>query len=593
MMRRVLGGALALFLATHPATGAGADASVRALHVGIPRIAESLDPAREPDTYAWYLLAGVYDTLYVLDPVARPAALVPSAAVALPEVSADRRTFTIRVRPGIFFTPHPAFGGKPRELVAQDFAYSIKRLVDPKLRSPSRYLVEGRIEGLDALARRAADAGTALDYDAPVAGLEIVDRHTLRIRLTAPDSMFPFLLAVPVIAGVAREVIDKADGPQAPVGTGAFVVADFLPRERLVLMRNPGYREVHWEDWLTPASRAAAIGHPMRGRRLPAVARIEFTATPEPSAELLALRRGELDLVYSSAPELATADGRLKPELAKEGVELVRDPAPSARMYTFSMRDPVVGGQAREKIALRRAIAMAFDDEEWIRLFDAGFARVPEQLVPTAIEGHVPDYRNPNGFDPGAANALLDRVGYRLAADGYRRNPDGTPLAVPIMVGTSSEARKEAEFHKRMLDRIGLRIAFETVADSERIKRSLHCQYGMAYIAWAFDVPDGINIMSMFWGKAIGSVNASCFADPAFDAAYEKAQVEPPGPARMALFRTMQARLDALAPLRLRPARDNILLRRKGVLGPFPTIIDWLQVVTLSFDFPDGANPRR
>jgi ABC-type transport system substrate-binding protein len=592
-MRGWLGGTLALLLVAHATTGAGADASPRALRVGIPRIAETLDPAREPDTFAWYLTEGVYDTLYVLDPLARPAALAPSAAAALPEVSADRRTFTVRVRPAIYFTPHPAFGGKRRELVAQDFAYSIKRLVDPKLRSPNRYLVEGRIEGLDALARRAADAGTALDYDAPVSGLEIVDRYTLRIRLNAPDSMFPFLLAVPVIAGVAREVIDQGNPVPDPVGTGAFVVADFLPRQRLVFVRNPDYREVHWDDWLTPASRAAAKDHPMRGRRLPGVARMEFTATTEPSAELLALRRNELDLVYSTAPELSTMSGRLKPELAKEGVELVRDAAPGAMLYAFSMRDPVVGGQAREKVALRRAIAMAFDDDEWTRLFDAGLSHAPGQLVPEAIEGHVPGYRNPNGYDPAAANALLDRVGYRRGANGYRSNPDGTPLTVPMLIGTSSDAREEAEFHKRMLDRIGVRVAFESVADAERIKRAFHCQYGIGYVAWSFDVPDGLNIMSMFWSKAIGSVNVTCFADPAFDAAYEKARVEPLGPARTELFRTMQSRLDALAPLRLRPLRENILLRRKGVLGPFVTISDWLQVVTLGFDGSDGANPRR
>jgi ABC-type transport system substrate-binding protein len=573
--------ALALLLAAQLASAAGADAPARTLRVGLTRIADTFDPALATDQLTWDVMAGVYDTLYVLDPMARPAAIVPSAAAALPDVSEDRRTFTVRVRPGIYFTPHAAFGGKPRELVAADFAYTIKRLVDPKVRSPSNYLVEGKIEGLDALAKRASDSGAALDYDAPVAGLQVVDRYTLRFHLNAPDSMFPFLLSVPALAGVAREVIEKGDVSDRPVGTGAFVVTDFLPRQRLVFTRNPGYREVHWEDRLTAASRAAASSHPMRGRRLPGVDRIEFTATPESSAELLALRRNELDLVYTTAPELSTANGKLKPELAKEGVELVRDPAPVLIMYLFSMRDPVLGGEAREKVALRRAMAMAFDDEEWIRVFDAGFASVPQQLVPPVIEGSVPGYRNPNRFDPVAANALLDRVGYRRGRDGYRNKPDGTPLTVTMMIGTSSEQRREAEFHKRMQDRIGVRMAFEAVATAERIKRSIHCQFGMGYYDWAFDVPDGLNVMSVFWSKAIGSVNASCFTDAAFDTAYEKALVEPPGPARTELFRVMQTRLDAFAPLRLRPSRENIVLRRKGVLGPFPTINDWLQVVTL------------
>jgi ABC-type oligopeptide transport system substrate-binding subunit len=188
-MRRLLRAvALATALATNVATpAAGADAPVRTLRVGLPFVPETLDPARVDSMLAMYLMAGIYDTLFVLDPIARPAAIVPMAAVALPDVSADYRTFTIRIRPGIFFAPHPGFGGKPRELTAADFVYAFKRIMDPKVRSPGVYFIAGKIEGLDALARHAKDAGTGLDYDAPVSGLVAVDRQTLRIRLNAPE----------------------------------------------------------------------------------------------------------------------------------------------------------------------------------------------------------------------------------------------------------------------------------------------------------------------------------------------------------------------------------------------------------------------
>jgi oligopeptide transport system substrate-binding protein len=584
---RILSLVFALAMAPVAATpAAGADAAERTLRVGIPWVPETFDPARAADMLTWYLLAGVYDTLYVLDPVARPAAIVPTAAAALPEISADYRTFTIRLRPGIFFTPHPSFGGKPRELTAGDFAYAFKRIADPKLRSPAHYLVEGKIEGLDALAKRAADTGSGIDYDAPVAGLVVVDRQTLVIRLNAPDPVFAFLLAAAPLAGVAREAIaaEGEDYGQRPVGTGAFVVTDFVPGQRVALARNPAYRTMHWEDLLNPASRAASPAHPMRGRRLPGVDRIAFSSTPEDAAEFLALRRRELDLVYTTSPELATRNGKLKPELVREGLRLVRDPAPVTFLTIFSMRDPVVGGDAREKIALRRAILMAFDDAEWTRAFDAGFSTVRHQVVPPGIEGHVPGYRNPNLFDPATANALLDRVGYARGPDGYRRNPDGSALNVSALIGTSSDARKGAEFTKRMLDRIGVRVAFDATSGTERGKQQVTCRYGMSATDWALDFPDGANVMSAFWSKSIGSANLTCFADPAFDAAYEKALVTPPGPERTELFRTMQTRLDAMAPTRPRPSRENLLLKHADVLGPFATINDWLQVVTLGFE---------
>src|SRR5689334_5452033 len=228
-------------------------------------------------------------------------------------------------------------------------------------------------------------------------------------------------------------------------------------------------------------------------------------------------------MIYVTLAELAIHDGKLKPDIAADGVRLVRDPMPVALNWFFSLRDPVVGGNALEKVALRRAIAMAFDDADYSRAFDAGNSSVRHQFVPPGIEGFVPGYRNPNLFNPGAANALLDRFGYKKGQDGYRSNPDGSPLTVQSLMSTSSESRRRAEFVKRMLDRIGIRVSFETLTGSERVKRMANCQFGMGIMDWSLDVPDGTNSMSQFSSRSIGSANLSCYSDPAFDAAYEKA----------------------------------------------------------------------
>jgi peptide/nickel transport system substrate-binding protein len=152
------------------------------------------------------------------------------------------------------------------------------------------------------------------------------------------------------------------------------------------------------------------------------------------------------------------------------------------------------------------------------------------------------------------------------------------------LLGTSSTARQTAEFVKRMLDRIGVRATFEFVTTAERVKRMANCRYGLGGMDWVLDVPDGANVMSMFWSKSIGSVNMACYADPAFDAAYEKALITPSGPERTELFRTMQARIDAFAPARPRPMGDTLLLKRGDVRGPFGTFSDWLAVVSLGFE---------
>lgn len=574
--------AVGLALALHvvaPAFGAGT------MRVGTGIIAETLDPPRISDLDGLTQAAAIYDTLYGLDPLARPPVMVPIAAAALPEVSADYRTFVVRVRPGIHFSPHPSFAGRPRELVAADFAYAIRRVVDPRIRSASWPMIEGKIEGLDALAQRAKDAGKGLDYDAPVAGLALDDRYTLRIRLTAPDPIFPILLTSPVFAGVAREVVEaEGDGyGHRPVGTGPFVVGAYTPGQRLTLVRNPLYRSVTWDDLLSPASRVAHPDHPMRGRKLPALERVEISSAPEGSAEVLALSRGELDLIPLAVPELAMRNGRLRDDFAREGIRLVRHQVSGTFVAVLNMRDPIVGGSGLDKIALRRAIHMAFDDEEWIRL-EGGVPTVQHQVVPPGIEGHVPGYRNPNLYAPAAANALLDRFGYRRGADGFRRLPDGSALTVNVLLENMLKTRKRGEFLKRMLERIGIRVAIETVPAAEALKRIANCRYGMAWTEGWLDFPDGTNAMMMFYGKAIGSANVSCYDDPEFDAAYREARVTAPGPARTELFRTMQKRLDAFGPARPLPYGDIFMLKRTGVLGPHSTQTDWVQYTTLARD---------
>jgi oligopeptide transport system substrate-binding protein len=82
--------------------------------------------------------------IYVWDYLARPYKFVPSIATGMPEISADGRVWTIRIRQGIYFADDPAFAGKKRELTAADFVYGWKRIVDPRVRSPNSDLLEGK-----------------------------------------------------------------------------------------------------------------------------------------------------------------------------------------------------------------------------------------------------------------------------------------------------------------------------------------------------------------------------------------------------------------------------------------------------------------
>ena len=125
----------------------------------LPRAETGFDPVRVHDYYSGSIVENIFERLVTYDYLARPARLVPDTAEAMPQVGDAGRTYTFRLRKGIYFAPDPVWQGKKRELTAEDYAYSLKRFVDPKLRSPWKFLLEGKFLGLDAVAERASKSG--------------------------------------------------------------------------------------------------------------------------------------------------------------------------------------------------------------------------------------------------------------------------------------------------------------------------------------------------------------------------------------------------------------------------------------------------
>jgi ABC-type transport system substrate-binding protein len=529
---------------------------------------ETLDPALAPDSRSQAVAGTLFDQLYTYDYLARPPRLRPLAASALPGLSADGREITVTIRHGIYFTPHPAFGDRPRELVAEDFVYSVKRFMDPALHAPVASLITGKVEGLDELGARAARSGQRFDYDAKVPGLVAVDRYTLRIRLTQPDPAFVYFLANPDLSIVPREAVeaDGAEFARRPTGSGPYVVREFKPGTRIVLERNPNYRQVRWEDVATPGPNDPAWATELQGRRFPLPDRVEWLVIPEPTTRLLALERGEVDVI--PAPPAALENDKLAPRLARGGFKLVRAPAQDQNWFSFNLSDPQIGGTAPASLALRRAIAMAINDEEYVRVILNGSGRVPKNWIPQDILGHDPAYEYPVRYDPATANALLDRFGYRRGLDGYRSRPDGGELTLTFQVGNSSKDRQFSEFLKRNFDRIGVRFNFDALPRFEQISRQETCHYQLSDTGgWAFDWPEASNMLLAFYGQSNGSVNMACIQDRDYDALYDRLRATPLGPQRAPVYRRIFERLDAITPVRLLPVRDYMYLTAPNVRG--------------------------
>ena len=550
------------------AAWAWAAAPVKTLHYILPAAEASFDPALGRDLYTGHITEAIFETLYTYDYLARPVQLAPETAAALPEVAADGKTYLIRLKPGTYFTPDPAFHGKPRELTVADYVYAWKRLFDPRLASPNAWLLEGKVLGLDALAEQARQTGR-FNYDAPVAGLEIIDPYTLRIHLTRTDFNLGMILAYAPLAAVAREVVDmygdsKGEVAGHPVGTGVYKLGQWIRGSRIVLEENTGHRAEVWDF-----HGDAVIEQQMKGKKIPQIGRIEISVQLEDQSRWLSFTSGEADLFWLDGPlaPKALVDGKLRPELAERGIQLSRIVDPGLSYYYWNMRDPVVGGFSKEKIALRRAIAMAHDVDEEIRLVHNGEAQRLTFPIPSGVAGHDPAYQPLLRYDPVLANQLLDRYGYRKGADGWRMEPDGKPLVISYTSRNEANGVLMAELWRKTYQRIGIRMDNPRMIFSDIQRAEMLCKIQTRTYEWLADYPDGDNFMQLFYGGNIGQNNNGCYQDPQFDAWYEASHGMPPGPQRDALYRKMARQLEVQAAVMPAFSRYRNMLAQPRVLG--------------------------
>src|SRR6185437_1144876 len=265
----------------------------KTLRVAFPIAETGFDPQAAGDIYSNYVNRAIFDPLYRYDYLARPYKLVPNTAADMPQIDDDGKTWTIHLRKGIYFADDPVFNGKRRELVAADYVYAIKRILDPRLRSNSLQMVDGRFVGADALVAKAKETGH-FDYDAPIEGLQAIDRYTLRFKLVFADYELLSNLTTTAMSAVAREVIgahaDASGSAMAnPVGTGAYRLKDWRRGQRIVLEANPGYRD---ERYPTPAGAAdEALVKGLAGRRLPLVPNVDISIIEEAQPRLLAFQQ--------------------------------------------------------------------------------------------------------------------------------------------------------------------------------------------------------------------------------------------------------------------------------------------------------------
>ncbi len=540
-------------------------------------IAESgFDPAQITDLYSRTLASGIFDAPLEFEFLAKPVRMRPNTAASMPEVSADFKTFTIRIKPGIYFADDPAFKGARRELVAEDYVYAIKRHYDPRWKSGNLYQLENtKILGLSELRQRLIKEKKPFDYDAPVEGIRALDRYTLQFRLGTPTPRFLNLMTDHAFIGaMAREVVefygDKVG--EHPVGTGAFRLKDWKRSSRIVLARNPGFRDKFYDE-TAPAgdARLQAFAQQAKGRKLPFVDEVQVAIIEEAQPRWLSFLNQEADVMENTPAEFSTVafpNNQLAPNLAKQGIRMLRYLRNDVAYSYFAMENPVVGGYEPHKVALRRAISLAVDVDREIRLVRRGQAIPAQGPIAPEVWGYQSAFKSEMGdFDRARAQALLDMHGYvDRDGDGWRDQPDGKPLVLEYATSPDQQSRQLSELWQKNMTAIGIRIEFKTAKWPEHLKASRAGKLMMWGVGWTGG-PDGDNFLSLGYGGNKGGANHARFDLPAYNALFEKQRQMPDSPERQAVMTEAARLVVAYMPYKVHVHRYNTDLTQPWVTG--------------------------
>ena len=456
-MRRRLT-ALAL-LALAAAAPAFADS---VLHRGHHDEPESLDPHKSDG----YQELAIESDLW--EGVVRPDATgkLVAALAERWEVSPDGLVWTFHLRPGLEWSD-----GSP--LAAEDFVWSIRRILEPETASPEAYLF------YPVVGARAFNEGSAADP--ATVGITAPAPDTLQVTLLQPT---PFLLGIMSLvqaAPVPRHAIEKAGAawarPGAAISNGAFILASWTPQSEIVLKRNPHY----WD--------AASVK----------LDEVHWVLAQDEETSLRLYRNGELDIA----------------QVSPKDVRYLRQQRPAELHTDTTLRTDFLAVNIDRKpfddLRIRRALSMAIDRDALAYKITAHGQKPATGLVPPGMPGYEqqpPDW---------AALALPDRIARAkalIAEAGF--GPD-KPLKIELSYPESEDYRLALTAIGGMWSKLGLEISF--AGEENRVFNAAlrDREHQIAYTDWIADYPDPTTFLDTLKSDA-GEENASDYKNPAYDA---------------------------------------------------------------------------
>ncbi len=504
----------------------------KVLNIVVSANVKGFDPNQASDRYSGNEAARIYEGLLQFHYLKRPYELIPNLAESMPEVSSDGLSYTFKIKKGVLFHDDACFpNGKGRELTASDFDYSIRRMADKKEQSKGWWLIDGKIKGLNEW-RETTGGSEASNYAAPVAGIKVLDKYTIKFTLSKPFPQFLYSLAMPFTYAVPKEAVQKygKEFINHPVGTGPFITGKYTQGNKIVYTKNPNYRDEFYPTEGSPGDKEKGLLKDA-GKKIPLVDKIIVKIMTEEQTRWLNFKKGKLDSMSIPTEEFANVmiPGKgLSDDFKSKGIVERKVVGLDVTYNAFNHENELFKTNKK----LRQAMSAAFDRENFNKKFFQGISQPAQSVVPPNIAGHI------NGFKGPYQNLNIELAKKLLAEAGF---PEGKGLKeITLHYTYSTKSRQMAEVFQQNMSKIGIKIKPVGVTWPELVKLVNTKQTMMYSMAWGADYPDAENFLQLLYSKnGAPGANGANYNNQEFDSMFEKAALMEDSPERTALYEKM------------------------------------------------------
>lgn len=618
---------------------------------------KTLDPAEAYSASSYMFMEQIYEPLLEYDYYKRPYALIPLSAASMPELhyfdqnnqplSEDApniaySVYVIHIKKGMLYQPHPAFAQDAqhhyryinnkedtskqyelkdfkftdsREVKAADYIYEIKRLADPAVSSPIYGLMSDHIIGFQEFAKQLPKGQAWIDLrDYELEGLKEIDPYTFQITIKGVYPQFIFWLAMPFFVPIPWEADQFYAQPGRqeknltldwyPVGSGPFILSENNPNKRMVLEKNPNYREVFFPESTERQDIDAGYAHAV-GRKIPLIEKAIFTLEKESIPRWNKFLQGYYDLSGISSESFSQAiqftqqgEAVLSPDMQAKHIRLRKSKDLGIYYLGFNMIDPIVGGYSQKARNLRQAISIAINYEENISLFLSGRGEPAQGPLPPGIFGFKEGKEgiNPYVYDWNGthrvrknikeARRLLKEAGYPRGIDPKTGQALILHYDIPVLGGPDDKA--QLEWMRKQFSALGIDLDIRATL-SNRFEDKMRTGNAQIFSwGWLADYPDPENFLFMLYGPngkvLYGGENASNYQNEEYDRLFEAMKNRPNDPIRAQLIDKMLEKIRYDAPWAWGITSETFILSQPWMAPVKPNTINLGQLKYIDID---------